>query len=285
MRTPPPSGNASASLNTPPSAVTSSYTTTDAANAVSYIRNGPMQSIGELGHIYDEAQVADDLTAPTGTASSSPFVSGGGRTLRIGQPEFASAIVGVSWNTNGKRSIELLDLFTVNRTNSISTNYPAAQGRINVNTAPQAVIEALFYNITLNSDAAYPNSVITNVPALGQSLITNRPFNKLSDLYKITPGLINATNYSPALGTNLPVTSYNLYPQASVFDRAREEAFGKLLELCTVQSRAFRICVIGQSLGPNLKRQGQVVIEASAQIATDSGGKLTPKVVYEREEN
>ena len=243
-----------------------------------------MQSIGELGHIYDEAQAADDLTAPTGTTSSSPFVSGGGRTLRVGQPEFASAIAGVSWNTNGKRAVELLDIFTVNTTNQSSPTYPALQGRINVNTAPQAVLEALFYNIAPTADALYQNSVITNVPALAQSIVTNRPFNKLSDLYKITPGLVNATNYSPTLGANLATNSANPYPQAPVFDRAREEVFGKMVGLCAVQSRSFRVYIVGQSLGPNLKRQGQVVIEASTQIATDSGGKLTPKVVYEREE-
>ena len=284
VRTPPPPGTAPASLNTPPSAVTSSDTAADAANAVSCIRNGPMQSIGELGHIYDEAQAADDLTAPTGTTSSSPFVSGGGRTLRIGQPEFSSTIAGASWNTNGKRAVELLDIFTVNTTNQSSPTYPALQGRINVNTAPQAVLEALFYNIAPTADALYQNSVITNVPALAQSIVTNRPFNKLSDLYKITPGLVNATNYSPTLGANLATNSANPYPQAPVFDRAREEVFGKMVGLCAVQSRSFRVYIVGQSLGPNLKRQGQVVIEASTQIATDSGGKLTPKVVYEREE-
>ncbi len=285
VRTPPPSGNAPLSASVLPSAVVSSYATSNAGDAVSVIRNSPMQSIGELGNVYDEAQVADDLNAPPNIGTpGSPFSSGGGRTLRIGQPEFVSSNANVSWSTNGKRAVELLDLFTVNTTNAISTNYPVVQGRINMNTAPQAVLEALFYGITLSSDNLYSNSVITNISTLAQSIITNRPFNKLSDIYKITPGLINATNYSPALGTNLATNSANLYPQAPVFDRAREEALGKLVELCTVQSRSFRIFIVGQSLGPNLKRQGQVAVEASVKIQ-DSGGTMTPIITYQREEN
>ncbi|TSA31899.1 MAG: hypothetical protein D4R65_10475 [Verrucomicrobiaceae bacterium] len=282
VRVNPPSGNAPATVNTLPSSIFSSYNaTTDAAGAVSCIRNAPMQSIGELGHIYDEAQVADDLTDPSTQLAG----AGGGRTLRIGQPEFASANATVNWNTNGKRAIELLDLFTVNTTNGFSTNYPAVQGRINVNTAPQAVLEALFYNISPTSDLAYQSSVITNVSALAQSIITNRPFNKLSDLYKITPGLVNATNYAPALGTNLATNSVNPNPLASVFDRAREEAFGKMVGLCTVQSRSFRVFVVGQSLGPDLKRQGQAVIEASLQVQADAGGSLKTKIIYANEKN
>jgi hypothetical protein len=207
---------------------------------------------------------------------------GGGFSLRIGQSEFAP------FNTSGSRAIELIDLFTVNATNAASSGYTGTNGRINVNTAPKPVLEALFYNIKITSDAAATNSAIAtnNAASLADFVITNRPYNRLSDLYKITGELANATNYTPALGgTNQTTNSLSTVPAASVFDRAREEAFGKMIGLAAVQSRAFRVYVIGQALGPNQKTVGQSVLEASLSIQTNASGKLVPVVSNIRWEN
>ena len=115
----PRSEPAPASIDQTPAQVSTVYDPiNDGPAAPAVLANRAMQSIGELGHIFDPAQAADDLSAPK---SSEPPVndkiSGGGRTLRIGQPEFRSSSTH-TWDTNGRRAIELLDLFTVNQTNA-----------------------------------------------------------------------------------------------------------------------------------------------------------------------
>ena len=265
-------GTSPGSINVKPSSVPSSYTeSAEAPKAIAVVANRAMQTIGELGHIFDPAQADDAGQAPAAGvgANNSTFASGGGRTLRIGQPEFSYA--NNTWATNGKRAIELIDLFTVNSTNAIVTNAPAARGRINVNTANPEVIEALFFGISPTSDRRFTNSTLSSnaITALVQTITTNRPYNKLSDLHRLTPALVNATNYVPGLSTNTAGTNL----AAVVADRAREEAFAKVVELCTVQSRAFRIFVVGQSLQPsNLKVLGQAAVESVVTLPPE----LTP---------
>ncbi|MFA7343881.1 MAG: hypothetical protein WC003_06225 [Terrimicrobiaceae bacterium] len=271
-------GTALASAGGDPTALPTRYSASDAKTFVAVIRDDAMQSIGELGHIFDPIQVNDSGGNSFSGDPQTYNKPGGGFSLRIGQPELATL------DANGTRAIELVDLFTVNRTNSTSTNYPVTRGRININTASQAVLEALVYNISPTADAAYANSVISAMTAsnVALSLIANRPYNRLSDLYKLAPALVNATNYSPTLGTNLPANVLMSSPAAGVFDRAREEAFGKVVELCTVQSRGFRVYIVGQSLGNNLKRQGQAVIETSISMETTSSNTISPKINYMR---
>jgi len=275
-------GTALASASGDPTALATQYNASDAKTFIAVIRNDAMHSIVELGHIFDPIQVNDSGTNSFSGDPPTYNKPGGGFSLRIGQPELTTL------NTNGTRAIEFVDLFTVNRTNALSVNYPGTHGRININTAPQAVVEALFYNIQPTSDGAYTNSKIPapSAATLAQSLITNRPYNRLSDLYKLTPALVNATNYTPALGTtNLPANVLMSSPAAGIFDRAREEAFGKIIELCTVQSRGFRVYIVGQSLGSKLQRQGQVVIETVISMETTSSNTISPKVNYLRWEN
>ncbi len=275
-------GTALSASNASPVTIPTQYSINDAATAPAYIRNAPMQSIGELGHIFDPVQRNDTGGNAFGGNPGTYNRPGGGFSLRIGQPEF------IPFATNGSRAIELIDLLTINTTNSQSGGYPVARPRINVNTAPQPVLEALFYNIKVTSDSSSTNSMIDMADAslLAQQVITNRPYNRLSDLYIITPELASATNFSPSLGVgNQPANALSAYPGASVFDRAREEAFGKMVELATVQSRAFRVYVVGQALGPNLKLRGQAVLEVSLSVQTNSAGNLVPIVSGKRWEN
>ena len=244
------------------------------------IRKGPMLSLGELGNIIDPAQVDDLLQAPSAGVPSSTFCSGGGRTLRIGQPEFSVFNPSATWDTEGKRAIELLDLFTLADkgrqpgTNMVSTNAGVA-GRININTAPRPVLTALFSGIGVTSDRRFTNSLISHEAA--DQLVTlveqNRPFSRLSDLRLLTTNLCNAESYIPSLSRNvLGVTP----PVADVFDRAREEAFGKIIGHCTVQSRTFRLFVVGESLNPKGKPSGQSIMEALVRLTPDASGRLVP---------
>ena len=276
-------GNAPASETTTPDQIPSSYgADAGESQAPFVIRKGPMFSLGELAHLFDPAQVDDLLEAPQAGTPKSPFCSGGGRTLRIGQPEFHVLNPAADWDTEGKRAIELLDLFTLADpgrqpgTNQIATN-TGVPGRINVNTASHPVLTALFSGITVTSDARFTNSMIGTNTAdqLATLLERNRPYGRLSDLRILTPSLCRADTFSPPLSKNIPGISPAV---ADVFDRAREEAFGKIIGHCTVQSRTFRLVVVGESLNPSGKTTGRSILDTLVRMTPDASGRLLPSL-------
>lgn len=288
----PPTGNKPSSLAMTPDQVPSPYNEErDAPLAPLVLRKGPMNSIVELGNVHDPAQ-ADDLgKAPMAGSSddkSSIYASGGGRTLRLGQPEF------FYWDTPEKRALNLIDLFTVATTNtpfasvlqSHSDNSGISstiwrKGLININTASHEVLTALFYGITPTSDARFTNSSISTEKAeeLATFLEEHRPYEKLSDLYVITPFLANAMTYIPSLSINVPGEN-----SAAVFDRAREEGFAKMISLCTVQSRAFRVYILGQSLNATGKPLGEAMLEASVVLLPQKKETAVGASVYKTKE-
>jgi hypothetical protein len=297
----PVAGNHPSSRSMTPLETPSSYLESrDSIMAPLVLRHGPMQSIAELGNINDPAQ-ADDLgAAPLAGASdhqSSIYASGGGRTLRLGQPEFSY------WDRPGKRAIELIDLFTVTSTNNTTVEikknesgiqHPSGvrkpqqnryeisglticrKGLININTASHQVLSSLFYGISPTSDARYTHSAISQRTAeeLATLIEEHRPYEKLSDLYILTPLLANATTYTPPLSTNVISEGR---PLAAVFDRAREEPLGKMISLCTVQSRAFRVYILGESLGASYCKAPRALLEASIVLQPEhEKSKETP---------
>jgi len=279
----PYNGNAPDSENQMPDQIATSYQVGGVgAEAPFVIRKGPMVSLGELGNIFDPAQVDDLLQAPIAGTPASPFCSGGGRTLKIGQPEFQSPDPTANWDTGGKRAIELLDLFTVSDvgrqfpTNRVSTN-AGIPGRININTAPHAVLTALFNGIAVTSDNRFTNSMIRQDKAdqLATFVEKNRPFAKLSDLRILSPMLCNSETFSPPLSQNVPGISP---PIADVFDRAREEAFGKVIGHCILQTRVFRLVAIGESLDPKGKTTGRSLVEMLVRVTPDESGNLVPSL-------
>jgi hypothetical protein len=139
--------------------------------------------------------------------------------------------------------------------NGVPTNAP----KININTASQDVLTALFYNLSQNADLAFTNSILTTNAAsnLASLVISNRPFYNLSDLYKITPQLLNPTNYSPTLGSSIFTNI------AAINDAGREQLLSSILELVDTQSRNFKVIAIGQALGP----KGKVLSEALHEVA------------------
>jgi hypothetical protein len=251
-------------LNTStPTNASSPWTSANATNAPFYLRNGKMESIGELGNIYDPAQLNDVGFSTSAGSPTSWYASGGGRTLRLGISEFdypntntpptgTAERLAPNWNSPGYRSTHLLDLFTVSQTNSngVPTNAP----KININTASQDVLTALFYNLSQNADLAFTNSILTANAAsnLASLVISNRPFYNLSDFYKITPQLLNPANYSPTLGNS---TTTNI---AAINDAGREQLLAAIIELVDTQSRNFKVISIGQAIDQG----GKVLAEA-----------------------
>ncbi len=243
------------------------------------LRKGPMRSLGELGNIFEPAQVDDKGHAPMAGTPETLFCSGGGRTLRIGQPEFHYDDAAVDWDAEGKRATELLDLFTLNEgrppdLNQFGTN-AGTPGRINVNTASHAVLTALFNGIIVTSDTRFTNSMIEDEEAdkLASLIEEKRPFSRLSDLRILTPKLANAKTFTPPLSTNVQGSSP---PVADVFDRAREEAFGKAIGHCILQTRVFRIYALGESLNRSGKPNGRALMEGLLRLTPNSEGVLIP---------
>lgn len=277
VRVNPTMGVAPASIAMSPAGVSSPYTTNDASGAIAYIRNGPMQSIGELGNVFDPIQASDDLIAPSGGSPSGPFVAAGARTLRLGQPEFFVNNAN-NWSTNGRRAIELLDLFTVNVTNSSSGVTPVATGRININTASPEVLAATLSGITVASDSGVSAAALTNVGYIATNIVNSRPFDKLSDLYKIVQNFARHTNYSPNFASSVGGGTTNL----AAVDRMREEAFGKFVQRVTTQSRTYRIVVIGETLDNRGKTRSRSVQESTVYFQTNSVGQFYPTVQYQK---
>ena len=274
----PSTGNTPGSINTTPASVPSAYNPiTDASAAVSVIKNAPMSSIGELGNIFDPIQAADDLTAPSGGTPGTIYVAGGGRTLRIGQPEFA--VNGVNtWSTNGRRAIELLDILSVNSTNAASGGFPVAVGRFNVNTAPPEILGAVLSGIELSSDEGIARTTLVNLGAVATNIITNRPYSRLSDLSRILDQFAIATNYAPAFSSTVGGGTTNL----AAADRVREEAFGKIIQHLTVQSRTYRIIVVGETLDSNGRVRGQAAVESIVYFQADASGVFRPVLQYQK---
>ncbi len=276
-------GNRPSSPAMMPDAVPSPYVAGDpSAQAPFVIRKGPMLSLGELGHIFDPAQVDDQGKAPVAKKERSAVCCGGGRTLRIGQPEFRYAGAG-NWDVPGKRAVDLIDLFTVadrGREPGSAGRIPGGTnagiaGRINVNTAPPVVLEDLFRGIEVSSDTRYPGCRISAKASgdLAGLLIAHRPYAKLSDLSLLTTNLTDAETYAPRLGRNVPGSSP---PVADVFDRAREEAFGRILGHCVLQSRVFRIHAVGEALDPKGKTTGRALLRGLLRLEPDANGRLVP---------
>ncbi|MDR1145792.1 MAG: hypothetical protein LBK71_06625 [Verrucomicrobiales bacterium] len=279
VRANPPVGNPPGALNVSPAQTASPYAADrDAPNAPLFTRKGRMLSVGELGNIFDPAQAADDGRAPAGGTPSSVFVSGGGRTLRVGQPEFAY------WDRDGMRAIELLDIFTVNDAPA-DAEYPRLAGRVNVNTAPREVLTALLHGIDINADAGAltvsGSACRLDAARLADVIVSERhtaPFKKLSDLRRVLPALNRADAYQPPLGAGAAAEP------PLVMDRAREEAFAKFCNLVTAQSRNYRVYAIGQALAADGAVAAISLLEAivSVRPVTDGDGRAVwqPEIIY-----
>lgn len=248
-----------------------SSTAADAANAPLIVRNGAMQSIGELGHITDPARVA----GPGGIELS----RGGGRTLRVGQSEHPWWYDG--GQTNASRtwaSWRLADIFTTTTasnsatvtnaqgipTNSLgvvrgATNTNGAvvsiPGLINPNgllrdrgTAWRAVLHGLTY---LPSPAGAPG--LAGLP-LNDQRLNALVASSLSRLTNTASAGLPANSLNPFWErgeiSELPIFNKGNIPTAmsNVFDRGREELVRRSIEMITTRGSVFSVYAIGETL-------------------------------------
>ena len=222
------------------------------SNAPLVIRNGPMQSIGELGHITDPAR-------PYYTAGSIPVLArGGGRTLRVGQSEltnFGGSSVG--WYTGNQTdasrtwtSWRLADIFTTGAASNV-----AIQGLINPNGALRdngAALRAALFGLTFMPAGPDGAATIAGRAANVTIVVANV-------LGRLTSG--SATGFSNALNpfwergeiSELDVfnSGATLAPGAAMsnaIDRGREELVRRSIEMITTRGSIFTVYALGQSL-------------------------------------
>lgn len=239
--------------------------------------NGAFSNICVLGRIFDPIQWKwpeqgstntgtglARISIPTNAAPDSMY--GGGNTLRIGKfehPKFAFTNVGGELAPNMQQSAAaLLDIFCV------QDKFIEGE-KININTAPPAVLRALAAGVvvgTSNSPTA-PTITRTNSPAFVEAFVrgvTNfrarHPFYSPSQLAFIGsdtawPGNwpTNAVfgNTNGVIGTLQGITQAN--------DEVMEEWFSKIYNLSKVGTQNYRVYVVAQILTPAGQPKGPVM--------------------------
>jgi Tfp pilus assembly protein PilX len=261
-----------------PTNVQSSYNaSSDSQDAPAYVNNAPMSTPAELGHIYDPVHLDDGGSVYKGGTPGSYYSAGGGRTLRIGQPEFNYP----TFALGGQRAINLLDLFAVNQSNpATNTVTNARAANLNINTAPTDVLAAFFCNLAPVSDQGVTtvNKIsLTGATNIATNIIAGRPYYTDSDMHRFMHALIDPGNYSPALPTNNPAST----SVVNMLDRGREEVFRRAYDSLSTKSGAFRFYGVGRSLSPGGQIQSQVVLDAVVELraTNDASGKPTLRAI------
>jgi len=219
------------------------------ANAPLFIRNGPLQSIGELGHITDPARNA---------GTNALIARGGGRTLRIGQPELgpnsgAPTNLTVRWfdgnQTSASRtwtSWRLADVLTTKTNVTIP-------GLINPNGLLRdrgAAWRGLLHGLRMlpPPEGAINTSnrlaSVTNVVNAALDRLTNTTGSGLP------PGVPNIF-WERGEISELPLfnTGSGLAPNMErAFDRGREEVVRRSIEMITTRGSVFTVYAVGQTL-------------------------------------
>jgi hypothetical protein len=255
-------GTASATAD-PTSAVSTYSAATHSNNAPAFVRNQPMDTVSELGHIYDPVHLNDaGAVTPTGGEPDSAYSSGGGRTLRIGQPEPTNH---TTLNVGGQRAMNLLDVFTA-RPAGQATNAPRSAG-LNINTAPVDVLAAFFFNLQPGSDQGITggNKIsLAGATNIATAIVTNRPYYSASDMHRFLNELANKrTNYSPAIAG---VGGSSFVPTPNMHDRGREELFRRAYNSLDTKSGAFRYYGVGRALDPSGKVLSTAALEAWVEL-------------------
>lgn len=246
------------------------------ANAPLFVRNGPLQSIGELGHITDPARVP----GAGGALADVKYSRGGGRTLRIGQSEHPQWYDGNQ--TSASRtwtSWRLADVFTTTATLSVP-------GLINPNgmlrdngAALRAALNGLTYLPTPDGAPGLAGkSLDSNIvmPEVIQSFISNLTNAKAAGMPE---GALNPF-WERGEISQLPIFNSGMVPSDmnATFDRGREELVRRSIEMITTRGSIFTVYALGQTLqGTNvtstarMKQTFQIEPQFANQDAFDDG--------------
>jgi hypothetical protein len=256
-----------------------------AANAPLFVRNGPMHSIGELGHVTDPAR-------PYIASGSVPLLArAGGRTLRVGQSELTnSGGTNIAWydgqQTSASRtwaSWRLADIFTTTTASNSATtadlsgnltnSLGVVRGETNANGAVLTIPGLVNPNGLLRDGGAAMRAVLHDFAYLptpdGVSGLAGKTLNSFR-LNGVVNGfrsrLTNASSVGLPSGalnpfwergeiSELPIFNSGNIPgrMSEQFDRGREELVRRSIEMITTRGSVFTVYAIGQTLqGTNI---------------------------------
>jgi Tfp pilus assembly protein PilX len=235
----------------------------NADTAYAIIRDEPMTSIGELGHIFDPRR------EPAQSVGNVAFARGGGRTLRIGQPDdvaggAAAARFTGTWQNAAWRLTDIFDVAydqasgTMDRTNAV---VPAqSRGKINLNSVLRD--DGYTLRTMLRQFSFLPKPYGDNAAVANRTLADTEISNLITDIktYLTTKGpfmergeLSQISFFDPA-GSR---TAGGRRPY-EMLDRGREEIFRRILPMLTTRSSALSVYAVGQA------------------VREDNTGKVTP---------
>ncbi len=219
---------------------TGSATNADQAHAPAVIANAPLKSIGELGHIYDPSRYP--ATAQNGGIWLS---RGGGRTLRIGQPEEYNIRNKVAqfglWDgqpnsiSRNRAAWRLTDVFS-------TTDALEVPGLINVNSIARdqgAAFRAAVFGFEFGPVPDSPPQIASTEADI-DAVVT-----ALRDRFP------SATTADPSLDEPFlergEFSEFDI-PEPNVIDRGREELVRRTIELITTKGNVFSAYCVGQAL-------------------------------------
>jgi hypothetical protein len=230
--------------------------------------DGPLDSIGRLGDIYDPA-----LFLGAGSTDIT-LVRGGARTLKIGQSErWTNINISGLWDgseTSASRnwtSWRLADVFSITN----STNLP---GLININGALRdngAALQALAFGLIYESSPGgaqatsgrnlnVGNFVSAVRNHLAGGTVDTDPSNDRLFWERGQLGELADSQNRPLLSSALNTLAG--VPLSTTQDRGREELVRRMMDLITTKGNVYTIYAIGQSLNP---RTGQPVATQRVQ--------------------
>ena len=236
-----------------------------------FIRDGAMQTIGELGHIYDPVRLPN-ANAPRDVK----FSRGGARTLKIGQKESynltdnsrglwgetnASGEWGGGTQTSTSRnwtSWRLTDVFCVNPPDRNGNNLIDADelaridGQININGVQRdggRAIRALLWGLQYQNSPD-PGAATT----AAKSVFTNNLITALQTRQNANPSNIfwerGEISELDLFSTGTTLTTPTPANMAQTLDRGREELVRRLMDMICTKGNTYTVYAIGQALDP-----------------------------------
>jgi hypothetical protein len=201
-----------------------------------------MVSIGELGHIYDPYRLA----SPSGIEYS----RGGGRTLKIGQPDdviASAARFSATWQNAAWR---LTDVFGVSSNRTQVELEPTSRGKININSVGRDGGMALK---SLLRNYVFPASPASDTGTAGKILREN----EINDIISSLSSYLTSNGPFMERGELSQISFFSGYPNPRTIgsqkvresaDRSREQIFRGLAEMITTRSASFAVYSVGEAL-------------------------------------
>lgn len=214
-----------------------------ASTAYAVIADQTMSSIGELGHIYDPGQRIATTTIEA--------ARGGGRTLKIGQPDDSigtAARFSTTWQNAAWR---LTDVFGVSSNRTQVELEPTSRGKININSVVRddgvvlkSLLRSFVFPASPASDAGTAGKLLRSdevdrlVTSVKSYLTANGPMLERGELSQVAFFSGNTTNLATAGSQAVSLTA----------DRSREQIFRSLVEMITTRSASFAVYSVGEML-------------------------------------